>query len=114
MSSGATTFETFRKIDIRAGTVTRVEKFPEARTLAYKLFIDFGPDIGSLRSSAQITEYYGPDGLTGRQIAAVVNIPPRRIGAFLSEVLVLGFPDSQGRVVLVEPERPVPNGARLF
>ena len=108
------TFDDFLKLDIRAGTIVAVEPFPEARKPAWKLTIDFGPEIGRKRSSAQITDLYPPEALVGRQVAAVVNFPPRQIGPFMSEVLTLGFPDAQGRVVLVRPERDVPDGARLF
>jgi tRNA-binding protein len=107
-------FDQFLAVDIRIGTVVAAEPFPEARKAAWKLSIDFGPAIGTRRSSAQITEHYQPQDLVGRQVAAVVNLPPRQIGPFRSEVLTLGFPDAEGRVVLIGPERPVPNGARLF
>ena len=107
-------FENFLAVDIRAGTVVDVQPFPEARKPAWKLKIDLGPGIGVKRSSAQITEHYGPENLLGSKVAAVVNFPPRQIGPFLSEVLTLGFPDEEGRVVLVRPDRDVPNGARLF
>jgi tRNA-binding protein len=107
-------FDQFLKVDIRAGTVIDVQPFPEARKPAWKLRIDFGPTIGVKRSSAQITEHYRTDDLLGSKVAAVVNFPPRQIGPFLSEVLTVGFPDSQGRVVLVRPDRDVPDGARLF
>jgi tRNA-binding protein len=107
-------FDQFLAVDIRVGTVVTVEPFPEARKPAYKLTIDFGPAIGRKRSSAQITEHYMPEDLVGRQVAAVVNFPPRQIGPMMSEVLTLGFPDDDGRVVLVAPSLPVPNGGRLF
>jgi len=107
-------FDDFLKVDIRVGTIVAVEPFPQARKPAYKLTIDFGPEIGRKRSSAQITALYQPEALLGRQVAAVVNFPPRQIGPFMSEVLTLGFPDSQGNVVLVSPGFAVPDGGRLF
>jgi tRNA-binding protein len=107
-------FDQFLAVDIRVGTVVAAEPFPEARKPAYKLTIDFGPTIGRKRSSAQITEHYTPEELVGRQVAAVVNFPPRQIGPMLSEVLTLGFPDADGKVVLVAPSLAVPNGGRLF
>ena len=113
-SDAETDFATFLKIDIRVGTILSVESFPEARKPAFKLTIDFGPGIGTRRSSAQITENYDADTLVGRQVAAVVNFPPRQIGKFMSQVLTLGFPDAQGAVTLFAPDKPVPNGARLF
>ena len=107
-------FDQFLAVDIRVGTILEAEPFPEARKPAFKLKIDFGPAIGIKRSSAQITEHYALDTLVGRQIAAVVNFPPRQIGKFMSEVLTLGFPDEAGKVVLFAPDLKVPNGGRLF
>ncbi|WCT72140.1 tRNA-binding protein [Sphingomonas naphthae] len=107
-------FDDFLAVDIRVGTIVAVDPFPEARKPAFKLTIDFGPTLGTRRSSAQITALYTPDTLVGRQVAAVVNFPPRQIGKFLSEVLTLGFPDEAGEVMLVSPDRAVPNGGRLF
>lgn len=107
-------YDDFARVDIRVGTIVTVEPFPEARRPAFKLTIDFGPELGVKRSSAQLTRNYAPQALVGRQVAAVVNLGDKRIGPFLSQVLVLGFPGTEGEVVLIGPERPVPNGGKLF
>ena len=107
-------YDEFGKVDIRVGTIVEAEPYPEARKPAFKLRIDFGPGIGIKRSSAQITVHYRIEDLVGRQVAAVVNFPPRQIGKFMSEVLTLGFPDADGNVVLMMPEQAVPNGGRMF
>ena len=107
-------FDDWLRVDIRAGTIVEALPFPEARKPAYKLLIDFGPVIGRKRSSAQITERYTLEELVGRQVAAVVNFPPRQIGPVMSEVLTLGFPDEEGKVVLIGPSMRVPDGGRLF
>lgn len=109
------TYHDFEKVDIRVGTIVQIDSFPEARKPAYKLVIDFGPEIGLKKSSAQITHHYpNKDELVGKQVLAVVNFSPKQIGPFLSEVLTLGLPDLDSTVVLIGPGKPVPNGARLF
>lgn len=108
------TYDDFVKVDIRVGRITRVEPFPEARKPAFKLWVDFGPEIGERRSSAQITAHYTPETLLGRQVLGVVNFPPRQIGPVMSEVLVLGLPDENGEVVLIGPGHEVPLGGKLF
>ncbi|NGM44825.1 tRNA-binding protein [Rhodobacter sp. SGA-6-6] len=107
-------FDDFLKVDIRVGRIVRAEPFPEARKPAYRLWVDFGGDLGVKRSSAQITRHYTPEGLIGRQVMAVVNFPPRQIGPVMSEVLVLGVPDEAGEVVLLGPGHEVPLGGRMF
>ena len=108
------TYDDFARVDIRVGTILEAAPLEGARKPAYRLLIDFGPEIGQRKSSVQITVHYQPGELIGRQVAAVVNFPPRQIGKFMSEVLTLGFPDAQGEVVLFSPDQAVPNGARLF
>ena len=114
MTSAQITYDDFQKVDIRVGRIVKAEPFPEARKPAYKLWIDFGPEIGEKRSSAQITKHYMPEALVGRQVVAVVNFPPRQIGKFMSEVLTLGVPDADGEVVLLSPTIAVPDGGRMF
>jgi tRNA-binding protein len=107
-------YDDFAKVDIRVGRITRAEPFPEARKPAFKLWVDFGPEIGEKRSSAQITRHYSPEDLVGRQVLGVVNFPPRQIGPVLSEVLILGLPDAAGEVVLIGPGHEVPLGGKLY
>ena len=107
-------YDDFHKVDIRVGTVIRAEPYPEARKPAIKLWVDFGSPLGVKKSSAQITRHYTPDALIGRQVVAVVNFPPRQIGSFMSEILVLGLPYSNNQVVLLAPDLPVPNGGRMY
>jgi len=107
------TFDEFLKVDIKVGTVVRAEPYPEARQPAIKLWVDFGPEIGERRTSAQITRHYDPDSIVGKQVVAVTNFPPKQIGKFMSEILVLGVPDEDGEVVLLSPDRKVPDGGRM-
>ncbi|SPH24952.1 putative chaperone CsaA [Defluviimonas aquaemixtae] len=107
-------YDDFQKVDIRVGKITRAEPFPQARKPAYRLWVDFGPELGEKKSSAQITKHYAPEELIGRQVLAVVNFPPRQIGPVRSEVLVLGVPDVEGEVVLIGPGQEVPEGGRLY
>jgi tRNA-binding protein len=108
------TYDDFQKVDIRVGRIVRAEPYPEARKPAIKLWVDFGPEIGEKRSSAQLTRHYTPEGLLGRLVMGVVNFPPRQIGKVMSEVLVLGVPDAEGEVVLLQPDQDVPLGGRMF
>jgi tRNA-binding protein len=110
----AISFDDFLKVDIRVGTIIKAELYPEARNPSYKLYVDFGPDIGERKTSAQVTVRYTIKELIGKQVAAVINFPDKQIGKFMSEVLVLGFPDDHGAVVLIEPNHKVANGGRLF
>lgn len=107
-------FSDFMKVEVRVGTIIDVQEFPEARRPAYKLFVDFGPEIGQRKTSAQVTQNYTREELIGRQVAAVVNFPPKQVGKFMSEILVLGFPDENGNVTLIRPDKAVPNGGRLY
>jgi tRNA-binding protein len=107
-------YDDFQKVEIRAGRILRAEPYPEARKPAIRLWIDFGPELGEKRSSAQLTRHYTPEALVGRQVIAVVNFPPRQIGKVMSEVLVLGLPDAEGEVVLLAPDKDVPLGGRMF
>ena len=107
-------WDDFAAVDIRVGRITRAEPFPQARRPAIKLWLDFGPGIGERKSSAQITKHYVPEELIGKQVLAVVNFPPRQIGPFMSEVLVLGLPDDEDQVVLIGPDKPVPIGGRMY
>ncbi|HIP80018.1 MAG TPA: tRNA-binding protein [Kiloniellaceae bacterium] len=108
------TFDDFMKVDVRVGTIVDAQPFPEARRPAIKLWVDFGAPLGVKKTSAQITVHYAVGDLVGKQVAAVVNFPPKQIGKFMSEILVLGFPDDAGEVVLVTADKPVPNGGRLY
>lgn len=108
------TFDDFMKVDIRVGRVVRTEPFPEARKPAIRMWVDFGPELGERKTSAQVTRHYSEEDLVGRQVLAVVNFPPRQIGKFMSEILVLGVPDGDGEVVLLQPERAVPVGGRMY
>ncbi len=110
----ALSYDDFLKVDIRVGTIVKAEPFPEARRPAFKIWVDFGEPLGVKKSSAQVTVHYALEDLVGRQVAAVVNFPPKQIGKLMSEILVLGFPDGAGEVVLLTPERQVPNGGRMY
>ncbi|MBI4449495.1 tRNA-binding protein [Candidatus Uhrbacteria bacterium] len=114
MSRCMISYDDFTKVDVRVGTIIAADEFPEARKPAYKLTIDFGPEIGMKRSSVQITTHYTRAELVGRQVVAVVNFPPKQIGPFISEVLTLGLPDASGNVVLLTPTKSVPNGGKMF
>ena len=108
------TFDDFLKVDIRTGVVVDAQLYPEARKPAIKLWVDFGGDLGVKKSSAQITKHYTPESVVGKRVMAVVNFPPRQIGKFMSEILVLGVPDDEGEVVLIRPDKEVPKGGRLY
>jgi len=107
-------YDDFEKVDIRVGTVIRAEEFPEARIPAFKLWLDFGPEFGELKTSAQVTKNYNPSSLVGKQLAAVINFSPKQVGPFMSDCLVLGFPDRSGEVTLITTDQKVPNGGKLF
>jgi len=113
-TSAEITFDDFLKVDIRVGTIVDAQPYPEARRPAYKLWVDFGERIGTKKTSAQITKHYRLEDLVGRQVAAVINFPDKQIGKFMSEILVLGFPDGDGEVVMIQPSQSVPNGGRLY
>ena len=108
------TWDAFESVELRIGTILRVEEFPEARKPAYKVWVDFGPELGEKKTSVQITRLYTPESLVGRQIVGVVNFPPKQVGSFMSEFLLTGFHDGEGAIVIAVPERPVPNGAKLL
>ena len=110
---GEIDFDDFLKVDVRVGTVIRAEEYPEARNPSIKMWVDFGDEIGEKKTSAQVTVHYTPESLVGRQVMAVVNFPPRQIGKFMSEVLVLGFPDEKGAIVLAQPDFEIPRGGRM-
>ncbi|KMW59739.1 Protein secretion chaperonin CsaA [Candidatus Rhodobacter oscarellae] len=114
MSDADLSFDEFLRVDIRVGQILRAEPYPEARKPAIKLWVDFGPEIGERKSSAQITAHYAPEDLPGKRVMGVVNFPPRQIGKFMSEVLVLGVPDEDGEVVLLVPDKDVPIGGRMY
>ena len=114
MENSKITYEEFALIDIRVGTIIRAETYPEAKKPSFKIFIDLGPEIGEKKTSAQATKHYTPERLIGMQVACVINLPSRQIGRFMSEVLLLGFPDKENEVVLIGPKQQIPNGGKLF
>jgi len=114
MENSQITYDDFARVDIRVGTIVRAEPYPEARKPAFKIWIDLGADIGEKKTSAQVTKHYTPETLMGVQVACVVNFPPRQIGKFMSEVLLLGFPDEEDEVVMINPGKNVPNGGKLY